>query len=118
MRMWNVDPRILCRVHLLGEHVEMHMFLGAYRKNTNLSGYLRKGLVELHNIKERHDALAFEMLRRGYKHDSPMLKVDIQVAGRVDLAKSYKELNARCEHCRARMNKVLEANGDWSKVNV
>ena len=28
MRMWLVNPALLCRQHLLGEHVEMHMFAG------------------------------------------------------------------------------------------
>jgi hypothetical protein len=25
--MWMVDPRIMCRNHLLGEHAEIHMFV-------------------------------------------------------------------------------------------
>lgn len=28
MRMWVVNPKILCRKHLLGEHVELHMATG------------------------------------------------------------------------------------------
>ena len=29
MRMWGVDPKQMCRQHLLGEHVELHMQAGA-----------------------------------------------------------------------------------------
>jgi hypothetical protein len=28
MRMWMVNPRIMCGNHLLGEHLETHMFYG------------------------------------------------------------------------------------------
>lgn len=28
MRMWMVDPKIMCRKHLLGEHLELHMLAG------------------------------------------------------------------------------------------
>ena len=32
MRQWMVDPRLLCRKHLLGEHVENHMFIGTLKR--------------------------------------------------------------------------------------
>ena len=71
MRMWKVRPGFLCNKHLLGEHVEMHMFAGVLRKGMGVSGYATKGLVEVHNIRKRHDALALKMLRRGMHHRSP-----------------------------------------------
>lgn len=43
MRQWLVDPRCLCDKHLLGEHVEHHMFIGTLRKNKSIQGYLDKG---------------------------------------------------------------------------
>jgi hypothetical protein len=30
--MWMVDPRLVCSKHLLGEHVELHMFVGCLLK--------------------------------------------------------------------------------------
>lgn len=42
MRMWMVPPELMCRQHLLGEHVELHMFVGAINKGTSvvtLPGY-------------------------------------------------------------------------------
>ena len=36
MRMWMVDPQIMCRQHLLGEHTEMHMFVGTLKRGPAL----------------------------------------------------------------------------------
>jgi hypothetical protein len=100
MRMWKVSPKKLCVKHLLGEHVEMHMFRSNVVKKRNLSGYIKKGLVEIHNIKKRHDELAREMVLRGMKHNSPMKKFKGKVLGKVDIAKNEKELIKRCKECR------------------
>ena len=47
MRMWMIDPKMLCKKHLLGEHVELHMFVGTINKNKKLDGYKKNGLVEV-----------------------------------------------------------------------
>jgi Pyrimidine dimer DNA glycosylase len=40
MRMWLVDPRLMCSQHLLGEHVELHMLVGSLnRKKTSMAFY-------------------------------------------------------------------------------
>ena len=46
MRMWMVDPSLLCRKHLLGEHLECHMFVGTINKNISIKGYIKNGLCE------------------------------------------------------------------------
>jgi hypothetical protein len=100
MRMWNVNPGKMCMKHLLGEHVEMHMFAGCLKKGISLQGYLDNQLVEIHNIKKRHDELALEMKRRGYKHDSEIsLNTGIK-AGYVDRKSNLAELRRRCVVCR------------------
>ena len=43
MRMWLVPPQLMCDQHLLGEHLEMHMFIGTIRKIYQLMVILRKG---------------------------------------------------------------------------
>lgn len=73
MRMWMIDPKIMCRQHLLGEHVEIHMFIATMRRGKSVKGYLQKGLLEVHNLYARHEELVEEMNRRGYNHNS---KVD------------------------------------------
>ena len=57
MRMWMVNPRIMCRQHLLGEHVEIHMFIGTINRRKSVQGYLEKGLLEIHNLYNRHEDL-------------------------------------------------------------
>lgn len=103
MRMWNVSPPLMCRKHLLGEHVEMHMFLGSLRLDKRLDGYIRTGLVEVHNIKRRHDELVQEMISRGYCHKSPMEDSPLlATAGFVDRKRSLEDLQFRCTECRRR----------------
>src|SRR5690606_16221724 len=65
MRMWMVDPRILCQQHLSGEHVEIHMFIGSMNRGGCKPGQY-VGLLETRNLKSRHDALVEEMLSRGW----------------------------------------------------
>lgn len=111
MRMWNVDPSIMCRKHLLGEHLELHMFMGCIKKGKSIDGYIKKGLVELDNIIPRHDELAKEMINRGYKHNSRMPPVVINPLylrfhdnGYIENKKSLEELLSRCRECRERAN--------------
>lgn len=100
MRMWKVNPKLLCDKHLLGEHVEMHMFTGCLAKGKSIQGYIDKGLVELDKIEKRHNELADEMIRRGMKHNSPLLiEVVADNLGKVDIAKSIRDLCSRCEDC-------------------
>ena len=99
MRMWNVDPACMCRQHLLGEHLEMHMFVGHIRKKRSLGRYASDKLVDTRLLQSRHDALASEMLRRGYNHVSPLDYVDALRQGHVNVAASVAELRRRCNVC-------------------
>ena len=99
MRMWNVDVKKMCRKHLLGEHVEMHMFVGFIQKGKSIQGFLDNQLVEVHNIIKRHEELKKEMIRRGYKHNSPIKKIKLIEAGFVDKKLNLKELCNRCKEC-------------------
>lgn len=110
MRMWLVDPVIMCRRHLLGEHVECHMFLGTIKKGKNIQGYLDRGLFDPGLLQERHDDLAAEINSRGYNHKSPIilteenyynqLSEEIRKARFVDREQSLKDLLDRCLECR------------------
>lgn len=109
MRMWMVDPKIMCRKHLLGEHVETHMTQGTIRKGVSLAGYLSNNLLEPDRLLERHDELAKELERRGYNHRSPLsyLKHEIGVGFKIDREASLAELLNRCPDCRARYEALL-----------
>lgn len=101
MRMWGIDPQKMCRKHLLGEHVEMHMFVGTINKGISIDGYIQKGLVNPSKIVSRHEELAREMERRGYTHKSPLPKILKKNLPDIPLnVKANKEdLKNRCGEC-------------------
>ena len=98
--MWMVDPRRMCQQHLLGEHVEIHMLAGSLRIGRRVDGYIRDGLLAPQLMRRRHNALAAEMTRRGYKHKSPLpLTPGRRPAGKVSIRRSWRDLKARCADC-------------------
>ena len=100
MRMWNVKPSLMCTQHLLGEHLEMHMFVGSINNNKKIEGFIRNGLVETNYIKSRHDEIVAEFDRRGYDHKT-LLEYNDQInRGKVDTQHSLKVLAERCPKCR------------------
>jgi hypothetical protein len=102
--MWMTGPATLCRVHLLGEHSELHKHQPSFVKGHSIEG--RRGQIEPARMKQRHDELVEEMLRRGYKHNSPYEQPDLSgydLTGHVvDVAASDAELRRRCPECRER----------------
>ena len=75
MRVWDLAPRLLCRQHLLAEHRELH---GLWRILTlGKKGYSRhpetlRWVGRLKALYRRHEALAAEFARRGYRHLTPL----------------------------------------------
>jgi len=110
MRMWMVDPELMCDRHLLGEHVELHMLVGCIKRGKSLKGYIENGLVELESIFRRHAELVIEMNDRGFKHDSHISMGDALAVYRrakyersyVDASASLRELHRRCAACAER----------------
>lgn len=110
MRMWMTDVRTMCDKHLLGEHVETHMFVGAMRRGVRLDGYVKNNLFEPLSLKARHDALATEMQVRGMKHASHMDAALVNVLvgtlpdyiwdAKVDKVSSLEDLIGRCPKCK------------------
>ena len=107
MRSWGVDPSLLCNQHLLGEHVEMHMFAGTLRKGISVAGYVNDGLIEVDKIITRHEDLAVEMTLRGMNHKSPMPDdLVLFSAGWINNFANLRELCRRCDKCRANIVNV------------
>lgn len=106
MRMWMVDPKIMCRQHLLAEHNELHMFVGALNKQKKVDGFIRNNCLEISSIVSRHAELVAEMKSRGYKHNSPLdeypnvtyLTAD-QMMHIIDKETSLALLTSRCSNC-------------------
>jgi hypothetical protein len=105
MRMWMIPPRQMCRKHLLGEHVEIHMLAASLRLRKSLDGFIQKGLLELGSLRRRHLELAAEMISRGYSHHSPLGRVPKCAGGKVNRRRSRRELAARCPDCRELLQK-------------
>jgi len=106
MRMWNVDVKIMCNRHILGEHLEMHMFIGSIIKGTSLKGYIENGLLEVHNITKRHQELEDEMKLRDIVHNSPIfISINsLPTQGKINVEQSLKDLLERCKDCKKRYN--------------
>ena len=110
-----VNPKIMCRQHLLGEHVEIHMFVGTLSRGKTVKGYLEKELLEVHSLYARHEELVEEMKRRGYRHCSDVDEKwrTAERLGAVDREKNLEELLRRCSRCNSRFQHFSEkqANG-------
>lgn len=77
MRLWMIPPHLLCRKHLLAEHGEIHKHLPSFRKGHSVHGrFFPEVQIQLTGLTERHDALAEEMLHRGFRHASPLENTD------------------------------------------
>jgi hypothetical protein len=75
MRIWDVPPEKLCRNHLLGEHSELHAIWSILTQGKE--GYAHHPEVlrwkgKLKALYLKHDEIVEEMLRRGYRHKSPL----------------------------------------------
>lgn len=83
------------------------MFLGTFLRNKSLTGFVTNGLVQLASLRERHDVLVREMLRRGFRHASPLRPGRrLPAIGLVDSANSRRELRRRCVRCRRLQKQV------------
>jgi hypothetical protein len=120
MRMWMVDPRILCNQHLLGEHAEIHMFVGAIDHGFSVKGYLDKGLLETQSLYSRHVELAEEMERRNYRHKSKIANKwkRVEKSGHIDRQKNLKELISRCPRCAKKYHSIVKGACSGRKTDA
>lgn len=75
MRVWDVEPALLCRQHLLGEHRELHglwniLVLG--HRGYSMHPETRRWEGKLAALFDRHEQLVAAMRQRGYNHASPL----------------------------------------------
>jgi hypothetical protein len=119
MRLWMVPPKLLCRKHLLGEHVECHMFIGTIYRRISVDGYIARGLLDPSALWARHDELVRELERRGFAHRSPLptwglsVQAVTEVLSRrcpIDARASLRELCERCNDCARRTKEVAKGN--------
>jgi hypothetical protein len=75
MRIWDIEPRFLCRQHLLGEHRELHglwNILVEGKRGYSMHPETLRWVGKLGALYDRHEALVAEMARRGYGHHTPL----------------------------------------------
>jgi hypothetical protein len=77
MRIWDLEPKYLCRQHLLGEHRELHAIWSILTKNKK--GYshhpeTKRWQGKLKALYLRHEELVKEMNKRKYCHRSMLNK--------------------------------------------
>jgi len=77
MRIWDLNPKKLCRQHLLGEHRELHAIWSILTKNKK--GYrfhpeTQRWQGKLKALYLRHEKLVKEIKKRDYQHNSDLNK--------------------------------------------
>lgn len=113
MRTWMVDPSIMCRAHLLGEHREIHALVGMLNKAATTMPKLKPAVVGLiihrciepQSLAERHEELVFEMLARGWNHYTPFPDFATDFLGVIDRTVSRNLLLNKCPECAERARK-------------
>ena len=109
MRMWMLPPEILCKKHLLGEHGEIHKHKHNFEKRHKIDKRIYPIVqIEPESMASRHDALAQEMIARGYNHQSPYSMPDISSLGnkakvKANLDYNMADLANRCPEGAKRM---------------
>jgi hypothetical protein len=116
MRLWMIDPKLLCNQHLLGEHSEIHKHRHIFVKHFSITGRIFPIVqIEPASMENRHNELVIEMQRRGFNHNSPYTQPHIsylpveQQNAKVDLDYNLKDLCNRCEKCKEKI---------YSKSNI
>jgi len=79
MRIWDINPKYLCRKHLLAEHRELHGLWNILTKHKGKGGYSKhpetlRWIGKTKALYKRHEILVKEFAKRGYKHYSPLNK--------------------------------------------
>lgn len=114
MRMWGVNPIILCNKHLLGEHGEIHKHRHNFVKQHKITKRIYPVVqIESENMEIRHNELVNEMLRRKFNHQSPYSLPDLSYLSdneryaKIDVNNSIDDLINRCNDCNERYFKYL-----------
>jgi len=110
MRMWMVDPKLMCKKHLLGEHRELHAILGILDKKMSITGYIENNLIQPLSIGDRHSIIVDEMISRGWNHNSPVYFDPTMIEYLPEFEQMYiikasysaQDLVARCSDCAQR----------------
>ena len=113
MRMWMLPPETMCRKHLLGEHVELHMLLGSLRRGKNIDGFLAGKLVDPGACSGGTRSLCSKWSGAATGHASPLDEAECETLARrygrtgtgIDAGANAAELARRCPECAKRLRR-------------
>ncbi len=109
MRIWDLEPKKLCRNHLLGEHRELHAIwtiLTEGKKGYASHPETLRWKGRLAALYARHRLLTVEMQRRGYCHRSELDRARARGARRQTVFLCTPRQQAallRKKHCACRV---------------
>ena len=114
MRMWMIDPKLLCRKHLLGEHNEIHKHKHSFEKGHSIKGRISPIVqIQPSAMQSRHDELAMEMVARNMNHKSPYIMPTLDYLSedekniKVDIDYNINDLKNRCPECKSILDNHL-----------
>lgn len=99
-----VDPNLMCKQHILGEHFEIEKHRHIFVKHYSIAGRVRPDDVQIEplSMKSRHDLLAkhFKHHNSPYRMPSLAYLPKEHREAKVDRIASHKKLIEKCEDCR------------------
>ena len=104
-RQWLVPPKLMCKQHLLGEHLEAHIFVSKMEKHYKLDGFIKGSMFfGAEYIKQRHDELARYI--SGHKTPLDISHIDLELYPPIEITwnhtlKSAIDLVTRCDRCKS-----------------
>lgn len=118
MRMWMIEPKLLCMKHLLGEHGEIHKHRHNFVKGHSIAGRIKGNAVEPMSMKDRHDKLEAEIVRRAIEAGrkppcSPFEQPDLSAYSdehrnyKINVEDARELLINRCECCKRRHEELV-----------
>ena len=101
--MWMTNPECMCQQHLLGEHLELHMFATHLRNGKGIAGFIKSNCIEPGAIKIRHDLLVKYMKNHNTPIEQPNLSKysKEEREAKVDVKEAGKLLYSRCGLCNS-----------------
>ena len=112
--MWGINPELLCKKHLLGEHGEIHKHRHNFVKQHKITKRITPVVqIEPESMEKRHNELAEEMTRRGYNHNSPYELPDLSYLkdferyAKIDIQNSINDLSNRCPECAKKIGQTI-----------
>jgi len=113
MRMWLIDPRLLCMKHLKLEHKDLHSIVKNLNSGINLDLYIVRGDIDPSNVFTRHEIVEQELQLRGVYTNSPLHKFECKALetwyGKVNinLGRSLSDLSSACPSCHKRISSLV-----------